>query len=77
MFQLIKFVISSIVTLLIVLGALFLVINFVIWHGGNIVAAAITVVLYSAAIIMMAGMVIAYNYHNYKMFKLYGKDALI
>ena len=77
MLQLIKFVITSLITLLIASGALFLVVNFVLWHGGNIVAAIFTTVLYSAAILMMAGMVIACAYHNYKMFKLYGKNALI
>ena len=77
MLQLIKFVIASLVTLLIAAGAVFLVINFVIWHGGNIVAAIITVVLYSGVIIMMAGSVIACAYLNYSTYKSHGKDALI
>ena len=77
MYQLIKFVILSIITLLIASGALFLVVNFVVWCDGNITAAIFTVVLYSAVILMMAGMVIFCSYHDYKMFKLYGKDALV
>ena len=77
MLQLIKFVIISLITLLIAAGALFLVVNFIVWHGGNIVAGIVTGLLYSGVIIMMAGMVIAYAYHNYKMFKLYGEDALL
>ena len=77
MLQLIKFVITSLITLLIASGALFLVVSFVVWHGGDIIAAIFTTVLYASVVLMMAGMVIAYAYHNYKMFKLYGKDALI
>ena len=77
MLQLIKFVIISLITLLIAAGALFLVANFIAWHGGNIVAGIVTGLLYSGVIIMMAGMVIACAYHNYNMFKLYGEDALL
>ena len=73
MAQLIKFIILSIITLLIASGALFIGVEFVVWHGGNIVSAIVTVVLYASVILMLAGMVIAYNYHNYKMFKLYGR----
>ena len=78
MLQLIKFVIISLIALLIAAGALFLVVNFVAWHGGNIVAGIVTGLLYSSVIIMMAGMAIVCAYHNYKMFKLYGEeDALL
>lgn len=77
MAQLIKFVISSLVALLVASGALFLVVSFVSWHGGNIVASIFVTVLYSVAILMMAGMAIYCSYHNYKMYKLYGKDALV
>ena len=77
MLQLVKFVIISLITLLIAAGALFLVANFIAWHGGNIVAGIVTGLLYSGVIIMMAGMVIACAYRNYKMFKLYGEDALL
>ena len=77
MLQLIKFVIISLITLLIAAGALFLVVNFIVWHGGNIVAGIVTGLLYSSVIIMMAGMAIVCAYHNYKMFKLYGEDDLL
>ena len=77
MLQLIKFVIISLITLLIAAGALFLVVNFIVWHGGNIVAGIVTGLLYSSVIIMMAGMTIVCAYHNYKMFKLYGEDAIL
>ena len=72
MLQLIKFVIISLITLLIAAGALFLVANFIAWHGGNIIAGIVTGLLYSSVIIMMAGMTIVCAYNNYKMFKLYG-----
>ena len=77
MLQLIKFVITSLITLLIASGALFLVVNFVEWHGGNIVGCVILLAAITILVALAVCIVTYESYHNYKMFKLYGKDALV
>ena len=58
-------------------SVLFLAANFIVWHGGSLVAGVILLTLIAALVALVVYMVTYESYHNYKMFKLYGKDAII